>query len=63
MLFPYVSNKYRGDGKNVIITTNLKQPNGSFNFHGGKRYHEGLKMTKNAYKELIMESQTDIDHS
>ena len=59
VLFPYVSNEYRGDGKNVVITTILKQPNGSFNFHGGKRYHKEIKMTKNAYKELIMESQTD----
>lgn len=60
LLFPGESKDYSGDGKNVVITTNnLNKPSGSLKLHGGKRYHKEIKMTKNAYKELIMESQTE----
>ena len=60
VLFPYTSNEYSGDRKNVVITTKiLNKPSGSFSSNGGKRYHKEIKMTKNAYKELIMESQTE----
>ena len=60
VLFPGNSKDYIGDGKNVVITTHkLNKLSGSLKLHGGKRYHKEIKMTKNAYKELIMESQTE----
>ena len=61
VLFPSSSTaEYNGDGKNVVITTKiLTGCDGSVNFHGGRRHYKEIKMTKNAYKELIMESQTE----
>ena len=52
------SGHYRGDGRNVVIE-NLSAPNGALKTHGGKRCFKKIQMTKNAYKELIMESQTE----
>ena len=54
VLFPSGStDEYSGDGKNVVITTTLQAP------RTVRRYHKEIKMTKNAYKELIMESRTE----
>ena len=61
VLFPSSSTaEYNGDGKNVVITTKiLTGCDGLVNFHGGRRHYKEIKMTKNAHKELIMESQTE----
>ena len=60
-LFPSVNRdkngEYSGDGVNVLI--NLVDPIGTTNSNTGKRYPKQVKMTKNAYKELIMETQTE----
>ena len=62
LLFPCTetdaNGHYCGDGRNVVIQ-NLNAPNGAFKSHGGKRYCKEITMTKSAYKELIMESQTE----
>ena len=53
------STEYIGDGCNVVITTTLQAPIGACRNTGARRYHKEIRMTKNAYKELIMESQTE----
>ena len=53
------STEYIGDGCNVVITTTLQAPIGARRNTGARRYHKEIRMTKNAYKELIMESQTE----
>ena len=60
LLFPAGStDEYCGDGYNVVITTKLQAPIGACRGRAAKRYHKEIKMTKIAYKELIMESQTE----
>ena len=52
------NNEYWGDGVNVSI--NLLVPSGtSKTKHGGTRSFKQIKMTKGAYKQLLMETQTD----
>ena len=61
-LFPAqrgIDNEYWGDGVDVSI--NLIAPVGAIKKgHGGtRRMHKQIKMTKGAYKQLLMETQTD----
>ena len=51
-------NEYWGDGVNVSIIL-LAPSKGSRNTHGGTRTFKQISMTKGAYKQLLMETQTD----
>ena len=50
--------EYRGDGVNVSIVMIASDAVGK-NGHGGTRYFKQIRMTKGAYKQLLMETQTD----
>lgn len=55
---PRVKGFYRGDSRNVIIENLAAAPAAARSKHGGHN-QRCIKMTKAAYKELLMETQTE----
>ena len=51
------NNEYCGDGVNVSINRDV--PSGTVSFQHGGHLKKQIKMTKGAYKQLLMETQTD----